>query len=76
MNASVDALDEAAWELEGEAEKGRTLQVRHLAAFAKARAAAAVAFALDNSVESTLEALYEAYYAVDDSDEFLRTVME
>lgn len=76
MNVSVAALDEAAWKLEEEVERGEASQDRQLAAFAEARAATALAFALDDSLESALEALYEAYHAIDDGDGFVRTVME
>jgi len=47
----------------------------YLRAFAKARAVAAIGFALDGSFASSCDSLYEAYHAIGDKDDFMRAVV-
>ncbi|RZS39042.1 hypothetical protein EV193_104253 [Herbihabitans rhizosphaerae] len=67
----VDELDEAAWDLQDAVEQGIAEQSAYLAAFARARAASALAFAADagSAHESACEAVYEALHAVTDTDQ-------
>ena len=44
--------------------------------FVKARAAAAIGFALDGSLAASFNSLYEAYYAVDNRDNYMRIVAD
>ncbi len=63
----ADELDEIAWDLQERSEAGTGSQDAYLAAFGRARAAAAVGFALDaDALTAALEALYEAQAAVAD----------
>jgi hypothetical protein len=63
----VDELDEIAWDVQDKAEASEATQQAYLAAFAKARAAASVGFALDSdALNAALEAIYETQAAVAD----------
>lgn len=65
----TEELNEKAWDIQEQADVGNVSQQTYLEMFSKARAAAAVGFALsDNALESALEAVYEAYAAVGDLD--------
>jgi hypothetical protein len=70
----AEQLDEAAWDMQDKIEAGQASPSDYHAAFARARAAAAVAFATARTEASALESLYEAYHAVDDHDLFVREV--
>lgn len=58
----VQRLDEAAWEVGDDVEAGRASEA-HAAAFARARAAAAVDWALDYDLLTAALAVYEAHAA-------------
>lgn len=63
----ADELDEIAWDLQQRSEAGNASQEAYLAAFGRARAAAAIGFALDgDALTAALEAVYEAQAAVAD----------
>lgn len=63
----VDELDERAWDVQDEVDAGRARQEEYLVAFSLARAASAAWFALDgDSLQSALEAVYEAQAATGD----------
>jgi hypothetical protein len=63
-------LDERAWDVHAQVEEGRTPRDRYLAAFALARAAYALWFALDgDALQAVLEAVYEAQAATGDLPE-------
>jgi hypothetical protein len=67
LKALVDELDEAAWRLQDGVDAGQADQADYLAAFARARAAMALWFALDaDPLEAAMEAAYEAEAATDD----------
>jgi hypothetical protein len=74
VSALTQRLDEVAWDLQEKVENNAATEDEYLQAFMKARATAAVGFALDNSLSGTFDALYEAYYAIGDREEFVRTV--
>jgi hypothetical protein len=62
-------LDETAWDLQDRADAGDASQDDYLAAFRRARAAAALWFALDDdALQAALEAVYEARAATDDNE--------
>jgi hypothetical protein len=63
----ADELDEIAWDLQERSDAGTGSRDAYLAAFGRARAAAAVGFALDaDTLMAALEAVYEAQAAVGD----------
>lgn len=63
----AEELDERAWDIQDRVEEGLAPQERYFAAFALARAANAVWFALDRDAgEAVLEAVYEAQAATGD----------
>lgn len=64
-------LDQQSFELQDDVDAGRAAGRDHAIAFARARAASAVAFALD---QDALEAVYEAWHAVDDTAGLTRVV--
>jgi hypothetical protein len=67
--ALTEELDEAAWDAQEQVEAGVLPERAYLAAFARARAAASVGFALEPSaLRAALESVYEAQAAVDDLD--------
>ena len=74
LDALTEELDEIAWDLQDQAAAGKATMDEYGRAFTKARAVAALGYALDGSPKSSLEALYEAYHAVDAEDEFVRSV--
>ena len=65
---------EAAWDLQDRVEAGQARPADYQVAFAQARAAAAIAFAIERTDAAALDALYEAYHAIDDHDLFLHEV--
>ncbi|MEU0092661.1 hypothetical protein [Kribbella sp. NPDC006257] len=67
-------LDEAAWDIQERVDTGDANRDEYRRAFGKARAVAAVGFALDDSLTASFDSLYEAYYAIDNRDDFLRAV--
>jgi hypothetical protein len=65
----ADHLDEIAWDTQDQAEQGILPQRAYHEAFARARAAAAVSFALEaEALQAALESVYEAWFATDDPD--------
>lgn len=67
LKVLVDDLDERAWDLQDKVEDGSATQEQYLHAFALARAAASVRFALESdALESALESVYEAQAATGD----------
>jgi hypothetical protein len=65
----TEELDEKAWDIHERVDEGSASQREYLEMFSRARAAAAVGFALgDNPLESAPEAIYEAYSATGDLD--------
>jgi hypothetical protein len=75
VQALTDELDRAAWDLQDQVESGSAPQELYSAAFAKARAAAALAFAFEpNSLDGAFDVIYEANFAVEDL-EGLRAVV-
>lgn len=73
VDALTEQLDDAAWDLQDRVEGGTATKHEYDIAFANARASAAVGFAIQDSLSSAFDALYEAYYAIgDSSDEFVR----
>jgi hypothetical protein len=71
LDVLTEELDEAAWDIQDDDDAGDDEYWR---AFVKARAAAAVAFAVDGTLEASFDSLYEAYHAIDDEPAFLRSV--
>lgn len=73
----VNELDETAWDCQEEVEKGRARQDDYLAAFAKARAAASVAYAFEPDARVAAgEGLYEAHHAIRDLVALRAVVMD
>ncbi len=72
----VEELDEIAWDIQDLVQMGSAADADYLRAFEKARAAAAVgaAFEVDSRLAGR-QALYEAFYAINDSIAFRRAVM-
>ena len=63
----VDELDQIAWKVQAEVHAGRAPEEDYLEAFSSARAASAVAFALDpDPFTAAVESVYEAQSAVRD----------
>jgi hypothetical protein len=74
LKALETELDERAWDLQDQADRGEVDQEEYLAAFRRARAASAAWFALDDdALQAALEAAYEVRAATDD-DEVRRIV--
>ena len=72
----VEQLDEAAWSIHDAVAAGKASRDDYVAAFGRARAAAAVLFACDsNSASAALESTYEASVVVSEVDT-LRLVVE
>ncbi|MGH3799087.1 MAG: hypothetical protein ACRDTD_02960 [Pseudonocardiaceae bacterium] len=75
VEALTEELDEAAWDLQEQVESGLESQELYLAAFAKARAAAALAFAFEpNPLDAAFEVIYEANFAVQDLEDLKAVV--
>jgi hypothetical protein len=74
LDALKQELDEIAWDTQDRVEAGHATEEEYRRAFAKARAAAAIGFALDGSLSASFDSLYEAYYAIDNRDDFMRAV--
>jgi hypothetical protein len=73
--ALTEELDEIAWEAQDKVEAGVLPEEAYLAAFARARAAASVGFALEpDALHSALESIYEAQAAVADLEAIRVTV--
>lgn len=67
LKVLVDELDERAWAIQDQSEEGNATQQQYLDAFALARAASAVWFALDSdALQSALDCVYEAQAATGD----------
>ena len=76
IDALTQELDEIAWDTQDRVEDGDATENEYLRAFVKARAAAAIGFALDGSLAASFDSLYEAYYAVDNRDDYMRVVAD
>jgi hypothetical protein len=71
----TEELDEIAWDIKDKADEGMLPQEAYGEAFGRARAAAAVRFALEpHPLEAALEAIYEAQAALGDL-EAIRTAV-
>lgn len=69
LKALEAELDERAWELQDQADRGEAEQQEYLDTFRRARAASVVWFALDDdALHAALEAAYEARAATDDEE--------
>ena len=67
IEAVVDALDQAQWQLQEKREAGKATEAEHRAAFQKARAANAVLAALNaDTLAAASDSIYEAYHATND----------
>jgi hypothetical protein len=76
VNGLVEELDNEAWDLQDAWEEGSAKREEYLLAFAKARSANAVYFALHSSPNiAAAETLYETYYATDNLEE-LKSIVE
>lgn len=76
VSALVDDLDEKAFDLQDRLEAGENVEGEHRLAFARARAAAAVAMAFDrDALHGAFESLYEAHFAVEDPGDLRATVL-
>jgi len=77
MQALVDELDEAAWDLQRRVHSGGSPESAYLEAFRKARAASAVASALDpDPHKAAIEAVYEAQAALGDVNPVRSAVLD
>jgi hypothetical protein len=74
IDALRQELDEIAWDTQDRVEAGGSTESEYLHNFAKARAVAAIGSALEGSLASSFDSLYEAYYAIDDRDGFMCAV--
>lgn len=65
----AERLDNVAWDLQEDLERGSVFEDAYLTAFRRARAAACLGFALDSSaISAALEAIYEAQAALGSLD--------
>lgn len=76
VDSLTQELDEAAWDIQDRVDAGELSDVDYVQAFTKARAAAAVGFALGESLAAVFDSLYEAYYAIDGRSDFLQIVAD
>ena len=76
VDALTQELDEIAWDIQDRVEVGDAAEAEYRRAFVKARAAAAIGFALDGSLAASFDSLYEAYYAIDNRDDYMRIVAD
>lgn len=76
LDALTQGLDEIAWGIQDQVEAGNAAQDEYFRAFAKARAAAAIKFALVGSLAASFDSFYEAYHAINNRDDFMRAVAE
>lgn len=67
-------LDEHAWDIQESDDGARHDSQRYLLAFQRARAASALAFALDRDREAALESIYEAQAALGSIDAVRRLI--
>jgi hypothetical protein len=68
-------LDDIAWDLQERVEKEAASKREYETAFARARASAAVGFAMQDTLNSAFDALYEAYFAINvDTNDFVRSL--
>jgi len=75
LSALADVLDTEYWTLQSAYEEGGASEESFLCAFRRARAVAAVCFALHpDDLYAALESAYEAYSAVEDGDSVLKAV--
>lgn len=70
----VARLDEHAWDIQESDDSARYDSQRYLVAFRRARAASAVAFALDRDREAALESIYEAQASLGSIDAVHRLI--
>jgi hypothetical protein len=76
LDALVQELDEIGWDAQDRVEAGDATEDEYHQAFVKARAAAAIGFALEGSLTASFDSLYEAYYAIDNRDDFMRAIAD
>ena len=76
IDALEQQLDEVAWDIQDRIVSGDTSEAEYLRAFAKARAVAAIGLALDGTLSASFDSLYEAYYAIDNRDEYMAVVAD
>jgi hypothetical protein len=76
LDELTEELDEAAWDIQDQVEAGDATETEYRRAFAKARAVAAIGFAVDGSLAASFDSLYEAYHAIDNRDDFLYSVAD
>ena len=76
VDTLTQELDEAAWGVQDRIETGDATEVEYHQHFAKARAVAAVGFALDGSATASFESLYEAYYAIGEKCSSFRAMLD
>jgi len=74
VQSAVADLDEAAWTAQDSWDAGNGSELSYAVAFAKARAASAVAFAMKKTTKDSLDAVYEASFAIDDLELLRRSV--
>ncbi|MEQ0560482.1 hypothetical protein ABJI51_15445 [Amycolatopsis sp. NEAU-NG30] len=72
VEAVTVQLDERAWDVQDSVENGEATEADYKLAFRRARASAAVGFALTNTLESASDALYDAYFAIEEEELFTR----
>jgi hypothetical protein len=70
LDVLTEELDEAAWDIQ---DRDDASDAEYRRAFVKARAVAAVAFAVEGTLGASFDSLYEAYHAIQDEAEFLRS---
>ena len=72
----AEQIDELAWDKQDEVDAGTADYAEYQSLFRRARAVAALAFALDEDVRANApEALYEAYQALDQDDTELNAII-
>jgi len=76
LDALAQELDEIAWDIQDRIQAGDATEAEYRRAFVKARAVAAIGFALDGSLAASFDSLYEAYYAIDNRDDYMRIVAD
>lgn len=75
ITALAELLDEQYFALQEEADEGRASAADYLGPFSQARAASAVVYALkDDSLDASMEAVYEVTAATDVPEETARTL--
>jgi hypothetical protein len=76
VDGLAQELDEIAWDIQDRIGTGGATEAEYRRAFVKARAAAAIGFALDGSLSASFDSLYEAYYAIDSRDDYMSVIAD